>query len=422
MDAYERWVDGVLYGGPGGENRWLLEYPKDRPGERYEVLPGVFQIKGQAFAGSRYLREVKIPESVRECGYLVFAGCRRLERVIFCGNHIGKYAFNSSPNLRSIELYGDAVYMDRNAIDDCPNLHHIVLHPGAMMMNQAAFSPSSRKLCYVCTADIAKEICAHELYIEYDTWKMMNESAEQFDARTAFVHERMDTARRFETGAALRDKVDENGVLLPYIGDTVVFDLNEGTKTWLADAQAMIYDACGHFTLFAERLDPASFHVTLHDLCSGRPEQAADVLSKMQAREAAANVHIEAFKWQYDKTIRLRVKGMMNMLGISVALAFEPVSQDDWEPLNDMYMRLQRVTQLPYKLTPHVTLAYFRPDANGYGADVTQALQKTIDEANETFAGREIELPLSALRYSCFTDMNHYCTSEALKKAMDATL
>ncbi|MBR2942444.1 MAG: leucine-rich repeat protein [Clostridia bacterium] len=413
MEAYERWVDGVLYGGPHGQNAWLLEYPEGRPGETYQVLPGVFQIKSQAFARSRYLREVTIPESVKDCGYLVFAGCRALERVICHGNHLGKYAFNSCPNLRSLELYGDAIYLDRNAIDDCPNLHHIVVHPGAVLMSKAAFSPASRKLCYVCTGEMAEEIGAQNLYIEYDTWRAMNESMEQFAARTAFVHARMDTTRRFETSLALCDKADESGALLPYIGDTVIFDLNEGTKAWLADAQKMIYDACARYTLFAQPIDPASFHITLHDLCSGTMEKAEEIARGMQAREEAVCAHIEAFRWQYDKTIRLRVKGMMNMLGTSVVLVFEPVCRDDWEPLNDMYMRLQRVEPLSYMLTPHVTLAYYRPDAHGYGADVTQALQQVMDEANGIFVGREIELPLSSLRYSCFTDMNHYCTREA---------
>ncbi|MBQ7886639.1 MAG: hypothetical protein IJ313_07070 [Clostridia bacterium] len=104
---------------------------------------------------------------------------------------------------------------------------------------------------------------------------------------------------------------------------------------------------------------------------------------------------------------------------MSAVLAFEPAAEADCSALMDMYVQLYQAVPLNHGLTPHVTIAYYRPDENGYGEDVTRALQQVIDEVNAAYRGREIVLSMDALRYCCFTDMNHYCSKAEMMRLRD---
>lgn len=68
-------------------------------------------------------------------------------------------------------------------------------------------------------------------------------------------------------GVSVAVKVHPDNSFCDFYGDTVVFDLEEEDKTWLAALVQKIYDevpAC-----FAEAFPVSSYHMTLHDLSSG---------------------------------------------------------------------------------------------------------------------------------------------------------
>jgi len=250
----------------------------------------------------------------------------------------------------------------------------------------------------------------------------MAENLMQFRERTAFVYERLRTDERFYLNAGVANKVGADRELLPFYGDTVIFDLDDDSKRWLKEVQDILYAYCDRYTLLAKKLTMESFHITLHDLTWRLPENAGELLDQLKDREQRVNILLEAFRAQYPDGVRVKATSLMNMMGTSAVLAFEPAAEEDCAALMDMYERLHAVIPIAHKLTPHVTIGYYRPDENGYGADVTQALQDAIDLVNARYRDKEIVLSVRHphLRYSCFTDMNTYCTREDMLRALGA--
>ena len=65
----------------------------------------------------------------------------------------------------------------------------------------------------------------------------------------------------FHTNQNLRKKADENGKILPYKGNTVVFLLDDDTKDFLEELQKELYAAVPH--MFSEKLERDTFHMVL---------------------------------------------------------------------------------------------------------------------------------------------------------------
>ena len=72
------------------------------------------------------------------------------------------------------------------------------------------------------------------------------------------------------TNPNLRTKVDEAGNLLPFLGNTVVFLLDDDTKEKLRQLQESLYQAAPD--MLAQPLQMSTFHMTLHDLANGTPD------------------------------------------------------------------------------------------------------------------------------------------------------
>ena len=89
----------------------------------------------------------------------------------------------------------------------------------------------------------------------------------------------------------------------------------------------------------------------------------------------------------------------------SVALGFAPDTEADCARIMGMHTRFQGVVALNYPLTPHVTLAYYRPGS--YGPEAVSALAEALREIN---ALPKVQLSLSTdnLHYYRFEDMNTY--------------
>ena len=52
---------------------------------------------------------------------------------------------------------------------------------------------------------------------------------------------------------------------------------------------------------------------------------------------------------------------IVNMVSKSLVLLLRPKTEEDFELLTELYRRFDGIQSLPYPLTPHITLAYFRP-------------------------------------------------------------
>lgn len=197
------------------------------------------------------------------------------------------------------------------------------------------------------------------------------------------------------------DKVGVDGSLLPFYGNTVIYDLFDDTKDELKKLQDKLYESCGHF--LAEPLSRESFHLTLHDLVSGTDREK--VLAKVnecceEAKQATMNARRLVGFSMPMKPVKL-----VSMVNTSVVLLLEPVYDVDKVQLDTAYEALQSVVQLNYGLTPHVTLAYYRPGIIADGD--LQTLADTLSELSEHL-GFHVVLRHNKLHYREFTDMNHY--------------
>lgn len=200
----------------------------------------------------------------------------------------------------------------------------------------------------------------------------------------------------FSTNPNLRKKVGEDGRFLSYYGNTVVFLLDGDTRFALRALQEKLHDEAGF--LLAQELDPDTFHMTLHDLVNGTEPDAA-LRCCMEERKAAVMPLLET--WRSLPPLRMKATWMFNMVNTSIVLGLAPGNEAAWEQLDGMYTALEEVMPLGYGLTPHITLAYFRPGTYG---------QQKLDELRRILGPVELETVLSMddLVYQTFSDMNHY--------------
>lgn len=203
----------------------------------------------------------------------------------------------------------------------------------------------------------------------------------------------------FGTNRNLEKKVDESGKLLPFRGNTTVFLLDEKTKLQLLRLQQELYDGAGE--MLAQRLNPDTFHMTLHDLINGPAGEPGLDARMAQAEEMARPLLAQ---WRDQTPLTMHATWMFNMVSTSIVLGLAPADGDSWQRLDAMYMQLEKVVPLGYGLSPHITLAYFRPGV--YSQQELQGLRKTLRPVD-----MEIQLRMTDLVFQNFEDMNHYVTA-----------
>lgn len=200
----------------------------------------------------------------------------------------------------------------------------------------------------------------------------------------------------FTTNPNLRKKVSERGEFLPFYGNTLVFDLSDETKEQLQLLQESLYRSAGW--MLSRQLDPATFHMTLHDLVN-TPEQTPAFQRRMAEVESKAKQFLS--RWQDQPPLRMKTTWLFNMVNTSIVLGLEPADEDAWCRLDEMYSALEAVVPLGYALTPHITMAYFLPGTyTRYDLDCLSGALRPVELG--------IILKLSDLCYQEFTDMNHY--------------
>lgn len=227
------------------------------------------------------------------------------------------------------------------------------------------------------------------------------EDLHTFRARTGgFVHDSLPWDGGFETSAGLSLKVGPEGSMAPFGGNTVVFPLPEAVKREIARMQDRLYRTCA--PVLAEPLTVSSFHITLHDLLSGKLSQ--ELRARMDAVRDLAAARVRRIT-ETRETVRLHSTALFNMVNTSMVLGFAPADEESCGKLMAYYELLQEAVRLDYPLTPHVTVAYFRPGT--VSAEWVKRLQEAVDEVGkwETIA---VELPAESVEYQCFSDMNHY--------------
>ena len=200
------------------------------------------------------------------------------------------------------------------------------------------------------------------------------------------------------TAPGLTAKVGPDGALLPFAGDTVIFPLPPRAMAAAACLQDLLHHRCGG--LLAQRLPAASLHATLHDLNSG--PAGPGLTARMEAARPAAEAILSQLCC--EPPIPMRSTWMFSLAGTSVVLGLEPRDDAACARLMALYKRFQAVVPLGYPLTPHITLAYFRPGEHGGAA--LEALRGAV--AAVAWGAVEFDLEPRLLRYHRFADMRDF--------------
>ena len=205
------------------------------------------------------------------------------------------------------------------------------------------------------------------------------ENLNQYQQRTSFMWDSLPHEGGFTTSPGLRAKADPAGQLLPFYGDTVIFTLPREMIRWLTQVQDDLYAACGGY--LAQKLDPETFHITLHDL----QNSPAGWPSGMPGNQKRAQTLLQTARETLPPEVIVRSNCVFSMAGTSVVMGFEPAQESDCRTLMGLYRELQGVQPLSYPLTLHATLAYYRPGeySPGEAACVWQALRQLGRERRE---------------------------------------
>ena len=202
------------------------------------------------------------------------------------------------------------------------------------------------------------------------------------------------------TKPLLVEKVGPNGVLLPFFGNTMIFDLPQTVQLDIARMSLILHHRCGW--MLAQPLTPATLHMTLHDLLNGVEEAALREPVRRTGEQAKA---ILAQQRAVCRPLHLTSTLAFNMVNGSLCLGFAPDTEDDCARLMALHAAYQDVVALNYPLTPHVTLAYFKPGA--YGPDEVAQLAQALAEIN-ALPKVHITVDADCLHYYTFEDMNTY--------------
>ena len=202
----------------------------------------------------------------------------------------------------------------------------------------------------------------------------------------------------FTTNPNLRKKVDDKGNLLPFLGNTVVFLLDDDTKEKLRQLQDSLYQAAPE--MLAQPLQMSTFHMTLHDLANGTPGQPGLQDHMNYTRERVLQI---LPGWKDAPPLRMKATWLFNMVITSIVLGLKPADGESWHCLDEMYTALEAVVPLGYALTPHITVGYFLPGT--YSSEQVQRLSAALRNVD-----LEITLDMKELVLQNFTDMNHYET------------
>ena len=230
----------------------------------------------------------------------------------------------------------------------------------------------------------------------------MPETLREFHQRVdGFMHDSLPKEGSFVTREPLKEKVAPDGRMLPFFGNTMIYDLPDTVKVMIGSMQTQLHHQCGWF--LAEPLSTDTLHLTLHDLLNGVDEAA--LRDGVAATGARAQAILADMRREIAPPIRLTSQAAFNMVNGSVALGFAPDTEADCAAIMALHARYQDVVRLNYPLTPHVTLAYYKPGA--YGREMVDALDEALRRINALPPVR-LALPADMLHYRRFSDMNHY--------------
>ena len=228
------------------------------------------------------------------------------------------------------------------------------------------------------------------------------ENLHEFHARVdGFQRDSLPHEGPLTTKPLLVEKVAADGGLRPFFGNTMIFDLPRDVQLTIARMQLILHHRCAG--MLAHPLTPDTLHMTLHDLLNGI--DSAALAEPVRRTGEQAKCILAQQRAAGLPPVRLTSTLAFNMTNGSVALGFAPDTEDDCARIMTMHADYQSVVALNYPLTPHVTLAYYKPGS--YTPADVAALADALAEINALEKVR-IAVDADCLHYYRFEDMNTY--------------
>ncbi|MCR1950456.1 hypothetical protein NSA50_05170 [Clostridium sp. DSM 100503] len=211
----------------------------------------------------------------------------------------------------------------------------------------------------------------------------------------------LDNLQELVVNSGVADKVNFDGSIKDFYGDTVVFELSENEKKLISMLQDILYSNCNKY--LSERLPIATLHMTLHDLNNNSNYKVIED-TIIKNRNKMNNIFHRLSNINQQEAIKMKKSYVFNLVNTSIVLGLEPIDDDNYNRLIYLYNKFEEVKKLDYPLTPHITLAYFRnKDIDYVGIEI---LKRTIEEMNKYKL--EINLELKNLSYKYFYSMIEY--------------
>lgn len=230
------------------------------------------------------------------------------------------------------------------------------------------------------------------------------ESYQKFlDRIYSFEKEEMHYENKYFSGnPSILQKVDIDNKFKNFYGDTVVFTLDDMIKKKLSECVDLLYHSAP--TCFCEKLDPNTFHITLHDLSNSPSLQ--DIAEELFENELKVIEKLEDIQKLKEANIKMKSSYIFNMVDTSLVLGLYPADEDAYYSLMTLYSVFDNIKPLNYPFTPHITLAYY--NRNGFDTHSCKILENTLNRLNQTVGEWEITLSIHNLYYQKFRSMNNY--------------
>lgn len=204
----------------------------------------------------------------------------------------------------------------------------------------------------------------------------------------------------FRTAVGLEQKVDGDGRLKFFSGETTVFLLPETVCDHLLEVQERLYAAAGEM-LSKQRLSPKHFHMTLHSFWDMASKETYDLIPYKHEEVFRA---LDDVRRDFPEDIMMRTVCPMNMASTSAVMGLAAATEEDGRMLREIHERISSFYPRPYGLNSHVTLAYYRPGC--YPEEVWKKLKREFVQEEEIFP-----INTGRLLFQSFTNMDKY-TSE----------
>ncbi|MCK5073106.1 MAG: hypothetical protein KAQ98_06735 [Bacteriovoracaceae bacterium] len=207
----------------------------------------------------------------------------------------------------------------------------------------------------------------------------------------------------WEVPRQLKQKVGQDRQFRDFFGDTVISPIEKDEISVLEN----IRDKFRGLDIFAEEIISKTFHITIHDLSSGKRNVKLE--EKVKSNEEKCREIIDELKNYFEKKpdeaiVKLRSTRIYPVSNIALLVGFNPVTDRDYKIMLNLYQLFENVQFLRYAPRFHVTLNYFQSRSLKHMEieDFEKVLLATRDFS------MELTLDLKRIEYQHFLNMNHY--------------